>query len=397
MKYYKLIEWILVLTLLYFLWSCRGDAKTGNLTGNENSEVNASIIMDSEGTSWLTHIYKSCDMELRDGWEIDGSAGIDYNMDTDEFRGLLLRPEEIEDENGIIKRVFEQQIIIWDGQGKLKAQYPLSDAEHRWRSFGQTCFFGDLLYTVLWEYTGQSFIGVWDIPSGELIAEKPTAEIQNWDPLNSVREVAVDGKGNLYISSGKQVTILSDVLVYLNVLKVRTVDMGCTPNGELWAICPDMAGYGLFRLDSEKGKEKLTYLDANASELAFIQSGSDTGWEVLSSTGTGICRFVPERSDGDRWLSEQLMNFANSRITYNFGVLGADGAYKTVAHLYTKAPDIDLASICTLLLAHEKTIPDNILTGISRFNRTHDDIRVITLDYSSYNNSENPFEELLVL
>ena len=416
MKTKQLTTWILLLTLLISLWSCRGmeGKKTDVPAGNGNLEENVGVVTDSEGKSWLTHIYSSRDIEVPVGWELSGSAGIDYRAETDEFRALMLRSEEIEEEDGRIERIFERRIIAWDGQGERKAEYPLRDEEHRWRSFGQACFFGDLLYVLLWEYDGQSFVGIWDIPSGELKAEKPTAEIPNWDPRNSIRELAADGDGNLYISGGKQVTILSAQLAYRNELKVKTVDMERTPDGEMWAICPDMAGYGLFRLDPEKGKEKLTYLDAKASQLAFVPSGSDAGWAALSSTGEGICRFDPAGSDGDRWLSSELMNFANSRITYSFdaeyrldaekmaaaadedrfvflgSMLGADGAYRMTARLYEKAPDLDLSSIRTLLLAHEKPIPDNILTEISRFNRAHDDIRVTTLDYSSYNNSENP-------
>ena len=413
MKTGRLAAWILLPALLFSLWGCRGtDGKKPEAPAENEDSGAESVIVSEDGTRWLTHIYKSHEMEIPDGWELDASAGIDYDAETDEFRGLLFRAEETEDENGVLERVFEYRIILWDGQGKVTAQYPLNDAEHRWRSFGQACFWGDLLYALLWEYDGEAFVGVWDIPSGELKAEKPTAGIENWDPMLMVRNLAADGDGNLYAGNGKVVTVLSPVLVFLNSVKANTFDMKRTPEGEVWAVCADMAGRGLFRIDPETGREKLTYLDASASQIAFVPAATEQGWAVIASTGAGICRF--SETDGGKWASEELMSFANSSVSYNFGTdvqldaermaAAADeerfafvgrervgsGEYASIPRLYEKAPDLDLAAVRTVTLAHVKAIPDSIRFQISRFNREQDEIRVTTLDYSSYNNDLNP-------
>ena len=80
MKTKQLTTWILLLTLLISLWSCRGmeGKKTDVPAGNGNLEENAGVVTDSEGKSWLTHIYSSRDIAVPVGWELSGSAGIGY-------------------------------------------------------------------------------------------------------------------------------------------------------------------------------------------------------------------------------------------------------------------------------------------------------------------------------
>ncbi len=417
MKRKRLTAALLVLAAILSLTACRGK-DAGPKTGTEPGEGAGvqSVLTDDGGTRWLTHIYKSDEMEIPEGWTFSAPGGVEYRADRDEFRGVLTRSEEIEDENGGFKRVFDREVAVWDGQGALKSELPLRDPEHRWRSAGSSCFSGDILYSMLWEYDGDAYIGAWDIPSGEIAAEISVLEIQNWDPLLYVRHLAADGEGNLYAGNGKTVTVLSSSLVFVNALKANTIDMKAGPDGRIWAVCPDMAGRGLFRLDPVTGtKEKLTYLDADASQLAFIPSvGSETGGglDVAASTGAGICRFTP--ADGGKWASEELMSFPNSGIAYNSDVdMKADsermaaaadwdrfvfirneraenGEPRIVPLLYRKAADLDLTALRTVTLAHAEALPDNIRFQITRFNREHDDIRVTTLDYTEFNNDMNP-------
>ena len=410
----RLCAWILVIAAALALWGCREKGRTSSDAPDpavsDAGGGKESIVTADDGTRWLTHVYKPRDMEIPDGWEFNEN-GIEYSAERDEFRGRLSRSEEIEDEGGVIYLIFDWAIAVWDGQGNVKTVLQLNDPDHRWRSVGQSCFDGNRMYAVMWEYDGKTSFGAWDTGSGELLVEKAAEEIPSWDPMFSVRELTADGKGNLYVSNGKTVTVFSSDFVFLNEFKASTFDMAKTPDGEVWAVCPDMAGRGLFRLDPENGREKLTYLDAAAAQIAFLPAKDGNGWNVIAAVSTGINRFT--QADEGKWPSEELMSFANSGVTYNSDVdvqldterlraalsserfllvsrerIGED-LYASVPRIYEKAPDIDLTAIRTVTLAFSNPLPDNIRFQISRFNRENDGIRITMLDYTSYNNEMN--------
>ncbi len=77
------------------------------------------------------------------------------------------------------------------------------------------------------------------------------------------------------------------------------------------------------------------------------------------------------------------------RLVFVLSELDENGKIQNRPLLFREAPDLDLSSVRTITLAHDRELKDNIQYQIVRFNREHDDIQVTTLDYSSYNTSEN--------
>ncbi len=410
----RLVAFMLAAFVFLAAAGCRGtgnkpaDGLSGGLSDGMTAGGQASMIVAEDGSRWLTHIYKSHDMKIPDGWALYDYAGIDYDAARDEFRSVLCRKEESE-VDGVLTSFTDAEIAVWDGTGVLKEEIPLRDPErrHPW----SCCFDGDRMICILGTADGGRKLALWDARSGALTEEKPVSEIVGWIAESGLRETETDGAGNLYASSGKQVMIISPDFVLLCVLGVNAFDMARTPDGEVWAVCPETTGRSLFRLNPERGQaEKITDLDENAAHLSFIGSGD--GFIPVVSGAAGI-NFL-SRDESGNWIAEERMNFANSGVSYNsllyvrgdserlaaaagedrFAFVaaetGEDGMDVYVLRLYEKTPDLDLSSIRTVTLAHDRELPDNIRYQISRFNREHDDVRVTTLDYSSYNNDLNP-------
>ncbi|MBR4896048.1 MAG: hypothetical protein IKZ41_06445, partial [Clostridia bacterium] len=58
--------------------------------------------------------------------------------------------------------------------------------------------------------------------------------------------------------------------------------------------------------------------------------------------------------------------------------------------LYRRAPDIDLAQITTLELAHAFPLDASLRTFIAAYNRSHADCRILVADYSDRNTDDDP-------
>ena len=123
MKFRQFAAWMLLLGLLFSLPGCRGKEGTNQeVPAGDEEGPRESVIVSEDGTRWLTHIYKSRELEIPEGWEFKASGGLEVLRERNEYRGLLLRGVEREEENGDLRQIWETEIAVWDGDGALRSQ-----------------------------------------------------------------------------------------------------------------------------------------------------------------------------------------------------------------------------------------------------------------------------------
>ena len=406
MRTRKLTACLLAVCAALSLFSCRGEDKAAAEPEVQWAQEVRSVVTDENGTEWLVHIYKAKPFELPADWMVNEEAGIQYDPKSDTFRGLLRRMEEVETEDGEIVQLFDTEIAVWNRAGELTLEVPLKVPDRS--RIGCAYFSGTRLICLRSALDGAAF-GIFDTSIGDLTDNRWFSELSGWDSQNGVRDLVVNGAGDIYVASGSTVTVFSPEFAAVCTITARTFDMAVTPDGEVWAICTENDGRSLSRLDPDSAqKVRLCDVESRSQHLAVVPSEeAENGFAVLVSGASGINRTALS-ADGT-WSVGECMNFSNSNVSYNAGSEGREdseqmedaagedslvflaaesdenGKLRYSFNLYEKAPDLDLSKIRMVTLAHDRELDANVLYQIARFNREHDDIRVTTLDYSDYN------------
>ncbi|MBR5366054.1 MAG: hypothetical protein IK132_07425, partial [Clostridia bacterium] len=260
-------------------------ALSGCRKGGSESVTGTDLTAGDRGT--LTGIYEATPLALPDGFELADTAQIGTDPEAGEILVLAQRGKEIEEEDGTVAYLADLCLIAYDGSGAKVRQVPLEDAKNSLPrvaavSRDRVWAFCDLTQS------SSGRLLEWDASSGALLSETEAKSIKGWAGQTSPRKLIADTNGNLWLSDGAKVVVISPERVWINQFKLNALDLAAFPDGTVWAVSNLASGRGIARLDPETGR----YEDAVSlwsSAVNAAGGGSDDGYRFYYNGENGIC------------------------------------------------------------------------------------------------------------
>ena len=394
---------VLIAILLTALSGCR--------KGGSEPVTGAQLTVGDRGT--LTGIYTATPLALPDGFDLADTAQIGTDPEAGEILILAQRGKEVEAEDGTVAYLADLCLIAYDGGGAKVREVPLEDAGNSAPhvasvSRDRVWAFCDLTQS------GDGRLLAWDASSGRLLSETETQNIKGWAGETSPRKLIADADGNLWLSDGAKVVVISPERVWINQFKLNALDLAALPDGSVRALSNFASRRGIAWLDPETGRyEDAVSLWDNAVNIA--PGGPEDGYRFYYNGESGICGVRTD--DGGDPVSEELMSFVNSGVNYNTSTAaslipsedtlqlsaalsaeafvmtgwsrGSDGRFRFLPVLYRKSEDLELSAVKEIQIAHWNALLENLAWMITQFNKTHTDIRITMLDYAKYDTQED--------
>ncbi|MBR5679974.1 MAG: extracellular solute-binding protein [Clostridia bacterium] len=382
-------------------------ALSGCRKGGSESVTGTDLTAGDRGT--LTGIYEATPLALPDGFELADTAQIGTDPEAGEILVLAQRGKEIEEEDGTVAYLADLCLIAYDGSGAKVREVPLEDAKNSLPrvaavSRDRVWAFCDLTQS------SSGRLLEWDASSGALLSQTEAKSIKGWAGQTSPRKLIADTNGNLWLSDGAKVVVISPERVWINQFKLNALDMAALRDGSVRAVSNLASGRGIARLDPETGR----YEDAVAlwdNAVNAVPGGPEDEYLFYYNGESGICGV---RTDEEgKPVSDELMSFVNSNVNYNASLVpsedtlqlsaalsaeafvmtewsrGSDGWFRFLPVLYRREEDLELSAVKEIQIAHWNALPKNLAWEITQFNKAHTDIRVTMLDYTKYNSDED--------
>jgi ABC-type glycerol-3-phosphate transport system substrate-binding protein len=335
----------------------------------------------------LTNVFRGTEYPLPDGWSLSDAVPPVYDPAADTVRCLAFLRTETENGDGTISFSFKQRIFLLTPNGP-------AETEEVPESFLCGTFADDGFWCLAEDYADKTR-HVLLKHAGETVADL-TDSLDNVGRY--VRQLRADDGGFLVLTEGAVTAYTGEGAFRFAVNGLGTfLSLVRDGNGIYWAQGHYREGHGIVPVDLEARSVGNVLL--LPQDVTGICTGAD-GF-LYGMARDGICRLmVPESGEIG---GEIMADFLNSSIdgpnaallaaadrdTFLLRVSGGVGtASKPV--LYRRAPDIDLAQITTLELAHAFPLDASLRTFIAAYNRSHADCRILVADYSDRNTDDDP-------
>ncbi|MCR4905169.1 MAG: hypothetical protein K6A33_03735, partial [Clostridiales bacterium] len=231
----------------------------------------------------LTGIYEATPLALPDGFELADTAQIGTDPEAGEILVLAQRGKEIEEEDGTVAYLADLCLIAYDGSGAKVRQVPLEDAKN---SVPRVAAVSPERVWAFCDLT-QSSSGrllEWDASSGALLSQSEAKSIKGWAGQTSPRKLIADTNGNLWLSDGAKVVVISPERVWINQFKLNALDMAPLRDGSVRAV----SKRNIARLDPETGtlQDALSLWD---NAVNAVPGGPEDEYLFYYNGESGIC------------------------------------------------------------------------------------------------------------
>lgn len=379
----------LILSVLLLL-----SAVTGCAHKNHDQEQNA-------GPQILEHVFRGKEAPLPDGWELNPSVVPRWDAETGRLTCCAFHSEIIEGADGSLRGSYQTSIFTFSSDGaaeEWKVPVP-GDAYLSSGILTDDGFFFMMNWTdsgtgetsvILYRYT---FADEKMTVSDDLAVQFALAE-RGWVYVDFF---CADGDGDIYLGTDREVLILSPDFIEKTIVTASGMirSMASSSDGSVYIV----TGSGFARIDKESGTLGTTRaLPQNVQNIYFAP-----GYDLYYSTDGGV--FGVNYGEDGSMESEIVCDFLNSDLNRAnsdlLAVYDADTMAFMISYdmntwtsklvLFRHAEDIDLSSIRTVTAAvFLNRAETSVLRRIAEFNRAHDDIRIVVVDYGQYATEDNP-------
>lgn len=335
----------------------------------------------------LTNVFEGTEYPLPEGWSLSESVPPAYDPDTETVRCLAVRRTETEAGDGTVSVRLDRAVFLLTPDGPAGQ----TDAP---ASLLCGTFADDGLWFLAEDYADRTRHVV--LKRGGKTAADLTDSLDGGGA--NVRQLRADDGGFLVLTGGAVTAYTGEGEFRFAVNGLGSfVSLLRDGNGTYWAEGHYREGHGIAPVDLEaRSVGKVLLLPQGMTELCEGADGS-----LYGMAPEGIRRLhVPENGE---IAGELCVNFLNSSVDGpNAALLAArdgdmfllreireDGA--AVPVLYRRAPDVDLASVTTLELAHAFPLDASLRSFIAAYNKSHADRRILISDYSGRNSADAPF------
>lgn len=388
---------------LLMLLSCASCSKEENqLETDTSGNILTQDEQDNGKVKVLTEVFRGEVISLPDEYVL--GYGTSVSNDDGNISFIASKSVEVRDENGALidyKTLYKvlgydkDLNLISDSDVELKAS-----SENG--SVNSPTLVGNTVYFVVVERDSTTFsptysLAKYDITTGETVYSHDITDYFEYAEemgFLNINNLFVDGSGNIYLTTLNEVLVLNaDFIKQFSVNVPNWVSSASmSADKELYITSYFDEGSGIVKLNLEsRGFDDPIY----PGDLDEVYFGD--GYDFYSKTDIGLYGY---NTNEDGSISgELLMNFQNSDVKENSldisAILSADSfiaRYNDDVKLYTKSDDIDLSEITTIEIASILDYSNTSLTrGIVDYNSQHTESRVIYIDYSEYNTSENDY------
>ena len=198
----------------------------------------------------------------------------------------------------------------------------------------------------------------------------------------------------LFVRQNTAVLVGEDgLLKALDSVESEIQDGGMTDDGRVFVSWMSENGALLAELDPVSGG----FLPACevGNTVWSIRFGPDYDFYYINDSGIHGADF-----EGDSWTSVSLLNLLNSGLSWASESLVAPLSHKTMlfmnnddeAELYHKSSDLDIDNLKVITVGCDSTspVPAMFASAVSKFQKSHLDVRIVTEDYVGYNTREKP-------
>lgn len=392
----------LLLCGLLLTTSCSKDpADPGNTNGETVQEVEKAAI--------LTNVFRGTGVTLPEEYSIDTGVKPYYDAETGEMTIFCTHWYESEekDENGYNIYVRDNLLLTIGSDSTILNEQKLELGENVYVSSGVLT--KDRMYYLHNEYnesTGaQTYhTSIHNLADGTSATSDDVAPLfsQTADDWFYVNRIAVDGDGMIYLAAEQEIVVLDSAFTkQFSVTSQSWIDdMVTAADGTIYVTGYFDNGYGFVSVDKTAksfGKSVELTSNLNADKYLF-----GSGYDIFLSTNEGLygCNFAS--ADGTEPADPVLLfSYPNSDLVANnleiAAIVNPDcvimyerdpETYDSYPVIYNRSADIDLSQIKVLELAYTSSQWD-LSSGIVKFNKANDSVRIVTRDYSQYNTEED--------
>ncbi len=381
-----------VLLPLSALSGCRrteGDGQKPSPVGQDaSSAVSAGV---------LTHVFRPQTFELPEDCSLNTQVTPRYDPDTGVLTCLVSRITVREDGDENQQASGPVTLIVETGPEGVVSETELVLQEEEYMSCGLFTDGGLLCLTVTFdpEQGKERFRLQSRSYSGEILAERADADTlfeeagaRGWFHID---RMAVDGAGNVCLSSEREAVVLTPELEKAFSVTVQDWigNMAADGEGQVWITGFFGGAQGMAPIDpASRSLGDPVELPNGVNELFF-----GPGHSVYYRGEDGLY-FADMGEDGRLGKEELFFNFLNSDLSRDtasvLAVYGPEavllsdrGGGSYAPALYRKAADVDLSAVTVLRIAFAGQ-PEYFVPGkIVAFNRSHEGVRIVTENYRS--------------
>ncbi len=392
----------LALLMLLSVYGCSKENDTPE-TDSLGNTLDTQIDNDNGKIKVLTEVFRGAALQLPDEYNLNYGTYVSNEDGNISF--VASKYVEERDEKGeFIDSKTVYKVLKYDTELGLISD---NDVELKTNSENGNVDFptivGNTVYYLIAEYDSSIYthtysLGKYDIATGETVYSQDITDYFEYAEeagFLSIDNLFVDGSGNIYLISLNEVLVLnSDFIKQFSVSVPNWINSASmSADKELYITSYFDNGSGIAKLNlSKRGLDDPIYPGDSISEVYFGK-----GYDFYAKTSDGLYGYTANE-DGSV-SGELLMNFQNSDIQKSnldiSTILDKDSfiaRYGGEVKLYTKVDDIDLSNITTIEIASVLGYSDYSLTkSIINYNSQHTDSRIILVDFSEYDTSENNY------
>lgn len=354
-----------------------------------------------EKTQILTHVFKGENITVPENYRINSNVDIVYTADG---RLKMFCQESYEEGETYVTKSYIYEVGL-DGSDPVTVEVVLE--ENMYVNDGVFTDDGFVFTTQNYDQTtGASSYSVctYHLADGSITKVEnindmfpDTGEDPSWFYISSME---IDSEGYIYLSSDMAVCVLNPdgTKAFDCVVPDYIQELRRDANGVVYIAGYLDNGYGLQAID--KTTKSLGAALRLPDTIQAYEYYFGPGYELYYSLDDGLYGYNTGMEQGEMvisWPNSDLNadNFNSLKVLSPEMVLVSyydrtSDDWKQVNTVLKKSPDIDLSQVTVIELAYvycDYTLPDVIIG----FNRDHDNIRVVTKDYSQYNTEENGY------
>lgn len=237
---------------------------------------------------------------------------------------------------------------------------------------------------------------IWEVPLGSTGSK----QMEEGDQYYGINRLFCDDNGNVWVADTASFTCYDkdgNKLSSIENSENGSGDIFLTKKGNMIVgKYNDSWGIEYYELDIMNGKISEKPIKTPESfEMYSMYSGGDSKWDVYAINGLEICAFNWGDEKMTKIMDFMLSDFDGLYVN-NIQVLSddtflasySDMDYNSRVASFKKVPKEEVVDKYIMTLA-SYYIDNDVKRQIVEFNRSHEDVRITLIDYSSYNSDEN--------
>lgn len=376
-----------------------GCGKAGKKPAAEPAPVPAGVSGISED-GVLEHVWKGTEYELPEGWSLLGAPAFDPADGS-----LACFVSRYVDGGGAVPRSEYAICLLTESGARLEAFDPENETSDRAVSVPSSSLAvtEDAYWFVrgkLLEVGSEKVLVRRDRETGEEEERLLSPLFDGGDAFFS--DLLADRDGDLWLSTLSEVIALRPDLNRICSAKFEYAgNMRLRADGTVFVETVNPAGAVLAGIDKASGQRTEEIPLPPTKHAVCFPAEADSPYAYLYAATGGV--YGAKIGGKGEIVSELLLSYVNSdmnadRVTLvcaaaDGGLLFAEGAAEGEGKpvLYRSAGTVDLADLTVLTVAISTGLWDQVTQdAVASFNKSHDDARIVLIDYGSYATAEDP-------